>query len=70
MTAFEIGTRVRVLPGRQVAGSVGTVSTCPHPDQWVGSEADSFPIVVDLDREGISPDRDWHFRPDELEVIE
>lgn len=71
---LPIGTRVRVRPNvrsRSARGRLATVSMCPQAEDWIGTEADNYPIVVDLDpwSPGDAPDRDFHFAPDELEVI-
>lgn len=68
------GTRVRIndnARSRFAAGRLGTVSTCPDPEAWRGSEADDYPVVVDLDpwNPGDAPDRDFHFSDDELTIL-
>lgn len=75
LSDFPVGARVRVHPWSRLTvarGRLGTISTCPSEDAWGGARmARVFPVVVDLDpwRPGDAVDADYHFGPDELEVI-
>ena len=71
---LPLGTRVRVRNNVRAGfarGRMATVSTCPQAEDWLGTQADNYPIVVDLDpwAPGDAPDRDFHFSLDELEVV-